>query len=97
MFDILVCNASFHHYTEPKAVLNEMNRVAKSGAVILIGDPYMPGLLRPLVNLLTKFSDEGDFHYYGVKEMRKLLETHGFKLTKCSRTGKHSVLFVAKK
>lgn len=29
-FDILVCNASFHHYTEPDAVLDEMYRVLKT-------------------------------------------------------------------
>lgn len=97
MFDILVCNASFHHYTEPTEVLDEMNRVAKPGAVLLIGDPHMPAFIRGIANALTKFSNEGDFHYYGAKEMEKLLEAHGFKMTKAYRTGKHTMLYIAKK
>ena len=97
MFDVLVCNASFHHYTHPDTVLGEMNRVAKSGGKLLIGDPYMPQPIRWIMNACTKYSNEGDYHFYGVHEMKRLLETHGFEFLKAIRTSHHSVLYTAKK
>ena len=30
-FDIIVCNASFHHYIHPDTVVSEMHRVLKTG------------------------------------------------------------------
>ena len=97
MFDVLVCNASFHHYTHPDTVLDEMNRVAKPGGMLLIGDPYMPQPIRWLMNVLTKFSDEGDFRYYGIHEMKCLLEAHGFEIMGNKHTGHHTVLYTAMK
>lgn len=97
MFNILVCNASFHHYTHPELVLAEMNRVAKPQCVLLIGDPYAPQPLRWLGNVFTKYSDAGDYHYYGVHEMTKLLNAHGFEMMSAKRTGDHSILFRAMK
>lgn len=97
MFDVLVCNASFHHYTHPDTVLSEMNRVAKSGGKLLIGDPYMPQPIRCIMNACTKYSNKGDYHFYGMHEMKRLLETHGFEFLKASRTSYHTVLYIAKK
>jgi len=97
MFDVLVCNASFHHYTKPDIVLDEINRVTKSGGKLLLGDPYMPQPMRWLMNVFTKYSDEGDFHYYGIHEMKHLLEAHGFEIVGNKHTSHHTVLFIAKK
>lgn len=97
MFDILVCNASFHHYTQPHTVLDEMSRVAKPNCTLLIGDPYSPQPFRGLANFFTKYSDGGDYHYYGVHEMTKLLAAHGFIMSDTKRTSNHSILFIAKK
>ncbi len=96
MFDVLVCNASFHHYTKPDIVLDEMNRVTKNGGKLLIGDPYMPQPTRWLMNVFTKYSNEGDFHYYGIREMKHLLEAHGFEIVENMHTGHHKVLFIAR-
>lgn len=97
VFDILVCNASFHHYTHPDTVLEEMKRVAAPGCILLIGDPYAPQPFRGLANIFTKYSDEGDFHYYGIHEMQRLLYKHGFDYIRSRRTGDHSILHIAKK
>ena len=35
-FDVIICNASFHHYPNPLAVLKEMKRVLKADGRIII-------------------------------------------------------------
>lgn len=96
-FDIITCNASFHHYIHPNAVLSEMNRVLKAGGVLIIGDPYLPAAVRPLMNVFTKFSNEGDYHFYGLNEMKKLFLKNGFSPIAFKRTGKHTALHIAEK
>lgn len=96
-FDILVCNASFHHYIHPNTVLEEMHRVLKDGGKLIIGDPYLPTVVRPIMNVLTKFSREGDYHFYGLSEMKKLLIKNGFIPVSSIRTGAHTAFYVAKK
>lgn len=95
MFDIIICNASFHHYTNPKAVLAQMRRVLKDNGMVLIGDPWLPQPLRGLMNYFTKYSHEGDYHFYGKKEMKILMAECGLELISSRRTGRHSILFKA--
>jgi len=95
MFDIVICNASFHHYTSPLAVLSQTRRVLKDNGTLLIGDPWMPQPVRGLMNYFTKYSNEGDYHYYGKNEMRTLMRKSGLELTEAKRTGKHTILFKA--
>lgn len=94
-FDILVCNASFHHYPDSKDALKEMRRVLRPGGELLIGECYMPQPFRALMNALLRFSPGGDHHFYGKRELSVLLETHGFATRKIIKTGKHTVLYVA--
>lgn len=96
-FDIVVCNASFHHYVHPEAVLSEMHRVLKDGGKLLIGDPYVPGFARPFVNVLVRFSDKGDYHFYGLKEMKNLFASNGFNPVSSKRTAEHAAFHVAVK
>lgn len=46
-FDIVICNASFHHYTEPERAVEEIRRVLKTGGTLILGDPTIPGRLGP--------------------------------------------------
>ncbi|MBP0986428.1 MAG: class I SAM-dependent methyltransferase, partial [Oscillospiraceae bacterium] len=96
-FDIVVCNASFHHYIHPDAVAAEMNRVLKAGGTLLIGDPYLGSFARPIMNVLTRFSNQGDHHFYGISEMKKLLEDNGLEWETSVRTGEHTILHIAGK
>ena len=96
-FDILVCNASFHHYPKPKAVLSEMNRVMRKNAILYIGETYLPGFACFLMNLFIRFSPDGDFHIYGKRELIRLLQAHGFKLVGIQKTAEHAVLYIAEK
>ena len=94
--DIITCNASFHHYVHPNTVLAEMKRVLKDGGKLLIGDPYPPFVIRPIMNLLTKYSDEGDYHFYGIAEMKKLLANNGLEWNSSIKTGRFTILHIAK-
>lgn len=96
-FDIIVCNASFHHYVHPDTVLKEMHRVLRYGGKVLIGDPYMPAVVRPVMNVLTKFSDSGDYHFYGLGEMKKLFVKNGFDPVSSIKTGGHTAFHIAEK
>ena len=41
-FSVVVTRYSFHHFLDPKAVLNEMIRVCKPDGVVLIADAALP-------------------------------------------------------
>lgn len=94
-FDIIVCNASFHHYIHPDTVLEEMHRVLKDGGKLLIGDPYMPTVVRSVMNVFIRFSDSGDYHIYGLDEMKKLFLKNGFNPVSSVRTENHAAFHVA--
>jgi len=79
-FDIVYCNDSFHHYPQPMKALEEMNRVLKTGGTIIIGDCYLKGLKRQIINRLMRFSHEGDIKIYSESEMKEMMSEyfHGF-------------------
>lgn len=77
-FDLIICNASFHHYTQPGKAVSEIRRVLKTGGVLILGDPTLPKLLLPVVNAFMPWSDSGDYKLYGKKSITFLLETNGF-------------------
>lgn len=96
-FDIIICNASFHHYIHPNIVLEEMHRVLKDGGKVLIGDPYIPNGIRGLMNAVLRFSDNGDYHIYGLEEMENLFVNNGFTPISSLRTGKRTAFYIAEK
>ena len=77
-FDVIVCNASFHHYPNPEKVLLEMKRVLKNKGTLIIGDPTAPVVVRQILNLFCKISDNGDYRLYSKKEIKELLIKCGF-------------------
>lgn len=79
--NMIVCNASFHHYPRPAAVLAEMARVLTPGGVLIMGETNPPLLLRLVLNPLLRFSHSGDYHLYSQRELQRLLEENGFTLT----------------
>lgn len=79
-FDTVSCTFSFHHYPNPEQVLAEMNRVLKNGGRLVLADPWMPFILRPFINILFKYSKDGDYHIYSKREIRQLLSKTGFDL-----------------
>lgn len=86
-FDLVICNASFHHYPEPEIVLDEVKRVLKKGGVFLLGDPTAPFWYLKFLNWSLQKGDSGDFKIYGKREIRKLLEGRGFLFTNWRNIG----------
>lgn len=94
-FDVLICNASFHHYPHPQEVLKEMKRVLKSGGRLLIGEGYAIQPFRAILNLSFHFSDSGDFKSYGKHEFIRMLEDNGFCIAEVKKTSNHTILYTA--
>jgi Methylase involved in ubiquinone/menaquinone biosynthesis len=96
-FDTVCCTFSFHHYPNPKKVLAEINRVLKKGGRLILADPWMPSLLRQILNALLRYSDDGDYHSYSRREIRQLLECSGFALCSFEHPTNDSFLLTAEK
>lgn len=94
-FDILICNASFHHYPHPQKVLMEMKRVLKNGGKLLIGEEYMIQPFRALMNFSFHFSNSGDFRIYDKHELVKMLKVNGFEISEVKRTSSSTILYIA--
>lgn len=94
-FDVLICNASFHHYPHPEEVLKEMKRVIKSGGKLFIGEGYAIQPFRALLNLSFNFSNSGDFKSYGKHEFIRMLEDNGFKIAEVRKTSNRTILYTA--
>ncbi|AAK81349.1 ubiquinone/menaquinone biosynthesis C-methylase UbiE [Clostridium acetobutylicum] len=77
-FDVIVCNASFHHYPNPKKVLIEMKRILKKDGTLIIGDPTAPVIYRQILNLYCKISNKGDYKLYSKKEIENIMKECGF-------------------
>jgi ubiquinone/menaquinone biosynthesis C-methylase UbiE len=95
-FDGIVCTDSFHHYPNPKQVLNEMARVLNHDGYLIIGDPWMMMPLRVLTNPLLKYGNSGDYRIYSKKEISKMLLECGFVLMNWSKVNHKSFIVTAK-
>lgn len=63
----------------------------------MIGDPYVPMPVRPLINILIKFSEKGDYHFYGFDEMQKLFLKNDLIPLSSQKTGEHTSLHIGEK
>lgn len=85
-FDVIICNASFHHYPHPETVIDEIRRVLKAGGTLILGDPTMPfKLLTTFLNRFLAHSHSGDHHIYHKSEIIALLSQSGFQVCRWSK------------
>lgn len=96
-FDIIICNASFHHYTKPEVAIKEIKRVLKSGGTLILGDPTIPGLVRGLFNKMLPYTNSGDFKIYGKKDIVPIFESQGFEIDNWKKLNYRTFIFNAKK
>ena len=95
-FDIVICNASFHHYEEPEKAISEMNRVLRPGGALILGDPTLP-LFRRLFNWALKWGKAGDVWIYGKKDILPLFRSGGFDILKWKRINYRAFIFQGRK
>jgi len=79
-FDLIICNASFHHYPKPSQALVEMQRVLKPYGRLVIADPWWSDKKRLFINyyLSSPLNFGGDVRIYSEQEMHQLLSESGF-------------------
>lgn len=98
MFDLIICNASFHHYPHPKRALEEMRRVLRPGGVLILGDPTLRiGVLAKIFNCFIKYSNSGDAYIWRRKEITRLFGDKGFKVKEWKYVNKKAFVFHAVK
>lgn len=85
-FDVVYCNDSFHHYPNPQKVIAEVARVLKDGGGFIIGDTYLPIVIRQIMNTMIKYNHGGDVRIYSKSEITALLtkQFHQIKWQKIS-------------
>ncbi|WP_455541996.1 class I SAM-dependent methyltransferase [Intestinibacter sp.] len=96
-FDIIICNASFHHYTKPEVSVKEIGRVLKKAGTLVLGDPTIPWPIRPLFNKMLPYSNSGDFKLWAKKDIVPMFETWGFEVNNWKRINYRTFIFNAKK
>lgn len=80
MFDVVICNQSFHHYPNPDKAFSEVYRVLKNNGTFIVCDMYSNKVMRTLNNkVLLKLMNTGDFHSYSREEVISLFKNAGFK------------------
>lgn len=78
-FDVIYMRDVFEHVPKPKAMLEEMNRIARAGCVVFIEVPNIEGLMYKLVRQrhICVFGFE-HLNYWAPETLGKLLERTGF-------------------
>lgn len=96
VFDLVVCNDSFHHYPDPDRAAFQMWRVLRKGGALVLGDVWQPAPARAVMNAWMPLSHEGDVRIYSETELRAILGTW-FQRVRWSRIGLTGCLVVASK
>ena len=96
-FDLITCTFSFHHYTNPQAVLTEMSRVLAPQGKLIVIDPLLFTPLRQIFNFLAPFRQEGAVRFVSKNLMYDLAKSVDFKVTKWITLDCFYFLMVAEK
>ena len=74
-FNTVITRYSFHHFENPKAVLNEMIRVCKAGGTVLIADVVLPADKVEKYDALELIRDPSHVHALTHDEMEHLISS----------------------
>lgn len=95
-FEVIICNASFHHYKEPQKAVDEMKRVLKKGGMIILGDPTLRGKLPVrILNWFMKYSKSGDAKIWHKQEIIGFFEANGFQVENWNYINHQTFMFNA--
>lgn len=96
MFDLIICNASFHHYPRAERAVAEMKRVLKPDGTVILGDPTLPGkIFTSILNLLMKYSNSGEAKIWHKKEITALFRGYGFQVKDWKKINYKTFMFSA--
>lgn len=68
----------FHHCPCPEEVAREIYRVLRPGGTLIIGEVWVPPLLRELINLLLPLGWTGDYRMYSRRSLERVFVSVGF-------------------
>lgn len=71
-FDIITCINSFHHYENPEKAISEIKRVLRPNGIIILGEIWIPGFFRNVINFFLPFMKTGDYKIYSSDEIRDI-------------------------
>jgi len=78
-FSTVVTRYSFHHFLDPKAVLNEMVRVCKKGGIVLIADAALPADKVNAYNHMEKLRDPSHTQALSYDTWEQLMKESGLR------------------
>jgi ubiquinone/menaquinone biosynthesis C-methylase UbiE len=78
-FSVVITRYSFHHFLDPKAVVDEMIRVCKSNGVVLIADAALPANKVDAYNRMEKLRDPSHTQALSCDAWKKLMRESGLK------------------
>lgn len=94
-FDVIVSTTTFHHYQQPRKVLDEVYRVLKPNGKLIICDTYLGSMLRYLNKISKPINEVTGMHLYSKKDIWSLLNSSGFSNVKWKLLNKHAYLVMA--
>lgn len=83
VFDAIVCISTMHYFVYPERSLKEFSRTLKEKGVFVYGDVTMHRLdNKGFLDTLERMLSKAHVRYYKPSETKKLLENHGFRVSK---------------
>ncbi|MBI4015334.1 MAG: class I SAM-dependent methyltransferase [Candidatus Aenigmarchaeota archaeon] len=90
VFDLINCNHVIEHVPEDSRTLGELSRVLNKKGKLLLAVPNVKNLytaFRSFLGLKNRFTDSTHLREYEENELRRLIETAGFKIEDLKRVG----------
>jgi len=85
-FDVVRLNNVIEHASSPRALVHDIGRVLRPGGLLYISTPNVDSWSMALQRERWRYVGESHIYLMGLKTLRRLLETEGFKVVRlCTR------------
>jgi ubiquinone/menaquinone biosynthesis C-methylase UbiE len=79
IFDCVTMCCVLHHLHSPETFFMEANRILKSGGILIIGEPWMPVVVRQVTDaIISPLLKAGDNKLFSHKRFQSFFTDHGF-------------------